>query len=256
MKKTLVFHFFIPDDYETNIAIKIHYACLEKYCGVFDVAEFFIASTEYSRRYIDDVKARLLRIFKCKDIRFAEVENSEFYEAKTFKEQIIDRLEQLNSLVFFGHTKGTIDVNGKSRIQNILMWIYGMYFYNLEFIAEAEIKLIKGYQCNLSRIFGAFCQSIDRPDKAYYAGTFYWLNAPSVYNDVKSGKIYVPKLSSRFYGENFPFVYCLENGVESRMSRYTGFVNLHECNMEDVIREYGDYDCFMEGYNEIIEKIK
>ena len=160
IKKHLIFSFFIPNDYETNIAIKMHYACLWKYHDLFDSAEFFIASTDESKKYVDSVKLSLLNIFPCKDIRLKEIENDLFYESRVLKDYVIDKLDEFKeTMIFFGHTKGTNDVTrygGPGEGNRFLKWIYGLYFYSLEFIDEAERKLFTAYHGRFHTFFGSF----------------------------------------------------------------------------------------------------
>ena len=260
IEKRLIFHFFIPSDYETNPAIGMHYRCLEKYHKVFDAAEFFISSTEESAKYTEDVKAKLFSIFKCKDIRIKEVENDEFYESRTFKEQVIDRIAGFNGLIFFGHTKGVGDVNRFiDNMENILMWVYGLYFYSLEFMDEVMNKLVRGQMGMASIMYGSFCQTLDEKwTKAIYSGTFFWINAKSLADDIENGVIKVPRMANRFFDEEFPLVYNF-NGCWGKLSswdnNYTRQIDMYRYDIAEVTKMIGNYDNFIEGYNDIREKI-
>lgn len=264
LKKQLVFYFHVPDDYETNVAIKMHYACLWKYRDIFDIVEFFISCTENSKKYLMSVKYSLLNIFENKDIRFKEVENDSFCEVRAFKENIIDKLDTFeNTLVFFGHTKGTTNVtNYPERVPNILKWIYALYFYSLEFMYEVEKKLIGAYYGRFRSIFGSLSTVAKEGQHLYYPGTFYWMNPMAITNDINNGEIVVPKMADRIYAEFFPSVYKHDEYFMGKTDGHNGVMaadgtfDYYQCDFDDVVRYYGDYDLFMKNYNELIKEIQ
>ena len=266
IKKHLIFHFFIPDDYETNIAIKMHFACLWKYSEVFDSAEFFISSSSESAKYINSVKLTLLNVFTCKDIRFKEVENDYFYEARTLKENLIDKLDDFEeTMVFFGHTKGVRDVTMFPTTQeNFLKWIYGLYFYSLEYAEEAENKLFTFFHGRSYTFFGSFTTIRPTDGHCYLAGTFYWTNPMTLKKDIDSGEAKLGKMNDRAYAEDLPgiyerkvvdgFVLCKTGGHICRESKWAEF-DFYEGDFDEIIQRYGNYEEFMEGYNEVKKEI-
>jgi len=267
IKKHLIFSFFIPNDYETNIAIKMHYACLWKYSSIFDSAEFFITSTEESKKYINSVKLSLLNIFPCKDIRFKEIENDFFYESRVLKDYVIDRLDGFKeTMVFFGHTKGTNDVaryGGAGKGERFLKWIYGLYFYSLEFVGEAEIKLFTAYHGRFHTFFGSFPIVTDE-DRCFCGGDFYWINPMALNKDIQTGEVKLLEMWDRAYAEDLPKIYN-RNLIDGYIIGKTGGHNciesklwdldFYDGNFDDIVRYYGDYDLFMRGYNELLKDV-
>ena len=266
VKKQLVFYFHVPDDYETNVAIRMHYACLYRYRDIFDAAEFFISYTEESKKYEMAVKYSLLNIFHDKDVRFKDVENGDFREATTFKENIVDKLDKFdNTIVFFGHTKGTTNVVTFSESsERFLKWIYALYFYSLEFMYEVEKKLIAAYHGRMRSLFGSLMTRLPG-GRVMYAGTFYWINPMAVANDLKFDSVTPVKFADRLYAEMFPTMYG--DGVIN--DTYISKVDGHSCiesnlgdfdpyhdDFDEIIKYYGDYDLFMKNYNELIKEIQ
>jgi len=268
IKKHLVFHFFIPDDYETNIAIKVHYGCLAKYCNVFDSAEFFIASTDMSKKYINDVKCNIINVFKCKDIRFKEIENDPFFEARTFKENVIDKIDEMEeTMVFFGHTKGVRDVvMFQNNREFFLKWIYALYFYSLEFVREAEIKLFTIFHGRPYVFWGSLPLVYTDETNCILAGTFYWTNPMTLSKDIKNGEVELKRFNDRAFAEELPSIYkrtfnrgyvmCKTGGHNCVEGKWDEFEFFGDGNFDDVVRHYGEYDKFMEGYNELIRQIQ
>lgn len=267
VKKHLIFSFFIPDDYETNIAIRMHYACLLKYSYLFDSAEFFIASTEGSKKYVNSVKLSLVNIFPCKDIRIKEIENDLFYESRVLKDYVIDRLDEFKeTMIFFGHTKGTNDVTrygGAGEDGHFLKWIYGLYFYSLEFIGEAERKLFTIFHGRHHTFFGSF-PTIDESDRCFLAGDFYWINPMALKKDIETGEVKISEMWDRAYAEDLPTIYerklingyviCKSGGHNCIESKIWEF-DFYDGNFDDIIMHYGDYDLFMDGYNKLLSSM-
>ena len=265
IKKHLVFHFFIPEDYETNIAVKMHYACLHKYAHVFDSAEFFVSTTKETEKYLKSVKMSLVNLFDCDNVRIVHVENDDFYESRTFKENVVDKLEDFeDTLVFFGHNKGTTNVNNYQNVDNFLKWIYALYFYSLEFTGEMEKKLLAIFHGRTRAIFGSLMNITPENDRAQCLGTFFWLNPMQICLDIKNGEVKIPKMAHRCYAEHFPWIYTYQNlngitltkvdghnCVESRWAQF----DFYSGNFDDIVRYYGEYDMFMENYNETIRQI-
>lgn len=268
IKKHLIFHFFIPDDYETNVAIKMHYACLWKYSNVFDSAEFFISSTEESKIYIGSVKQSLINVFQCKDIRFKEVENDPYFEARTFKENVLYRIEEYEeTMVFFGHTKGVRDVvMFEESKEFFLKWIYALYFYSLEFVKEAELKLFTIFHGRKYTFFGSLPLVYTDGTNCIFAGAFYWTNPMTLRKDIKSGEVIPKSFNDRAFAEEFPsiykrtfnngFVMCKTGGHNCIEGNWDDFEFFGDGNFDDIAMHFGEYDKFIEGYNELINEIQ
>lgn len=259
MKKTLVFRFFVPSEYKENIAIRIHLECLRRYSHIFDSAIFSICFENNDMSRAAEVEKDIMDCGFVKDVRFVLEENSPFTESIAIKKYILDRLEELDGLVFFGHTKGVTNVRTFSYdVDSKLKWVYSLYFYNLEFIDDVERNLI---YCTpyIATFYGALRTTMDECKHFHYPGTFYWINPKGLYNDVNSGLVTIPKLANRSFGESLPIIYETSDtchAVACYGQRWMYWYDLYHGNMDAVIKLFGEYDLFYRKYNEIIEKIQ
>lgn len=251
VKKRLVFYFFIPEDYETNVAIKFHIACLRMYANIFDSATFYISYNDNEKKYVNEVKDILYNLKEWNDITIRVAKNDLFCEARCFKEDIIDKIDLFNEeIVFFGHTKGVTNVlDYPDNMENILKWIFCCYFYSLEFPEEAIKETFFAHRI----FYGSMLMDYPHSEGAYYAGAFYWLNPMKIKNSKINGTI--PVLADRAYAESFPMLYRFKNGdgyLSSHYRKYLYFTDLYYANFDDLINFYGDYDAFMKRYNDIL----
>ena len=176
LSRRLVFHFYVPQDYETNIAIKFHKECLKRYANVFDKAVFYVSVDEATKKYSQDVKEFILNLKEWEDVRIRVIQNDMLREARTFKTEIIDKLDTFNDeIIFFGHTKGASNVaNFPDHAEHFLKWIHSLYFYSLEFMPEVEKKLLSAYQGRWRSLFGPL-MSICADGHPVYPGAFFWI---------------------------------------------------------------------------------
>lgn len=212
-KKRLIFSFYAFDGYNDNMAIKLHLQCLKHYANVFDEALFVILVDDINNKdLVNEIKKKLI---DCgfNDISFKVRKNTGYCEAKTFLDEIVCNMKYLDGLTFFGHTKGSTNVQNKDAvIESIEAWILGMYFLNLEYIDEVESTLTDMGE----RFFGAFLSCFPYSKNKYrqYNGTFYWLNCLAIYDDYKSGWIEIPKsIDNRGFAERFPFTLYKDSTV-------------------------------------------
>lgn len=213
IKKRLIFYFYTFNGFLDNRAIQIHLRCLSHYCNVFDEALFIIS--------IDDIEDDKLifdtetEILKCgfRNIQFKVHKNNSYCESQPFFEEIVSKLDVLDGLTFFGHTKGITNVlKNDVVIESIDAWILGMYYLNLEFIDEVEKSLCY----TPHRFYGAFLTDCKDPwyKQFFYAGTFYWINCPYVWNDAVAKIVKLPTtFNHRNFAESFPgLLYEWNNG--------------------------------------------
>ena len=259
IKKTLVFRFFVPSEYKENVAIRMHLECLKRYSHIFDTAIFSICFENDDMSRADEVEKDLMDCGFVKDVRFVLEENSPLTESLALKKYVLDRLEELDGLVFFGHTKGVTNVRTYSYdVESKLKWVYSLYFYNLEFMSDVERNLIYCYPY-VSTFYGALRTTMDNAVSFHYPGTFYWINPMNLYNDVKSGLVTIPKLASRAFAESLPLIYKESDtchAVACYEQNWMYWYDLYNGDMDAVIKLFGEYDLFYEKYNEIIDKIK
>lgn len=201
-KKKLVFSFYINENYNSDIN-KLHFNCLRHFSSAFDVVDVnLIVEKGVFYDSVLNAQTRFLDIFKGKNISFTFYANNEYRESQVFYDKIATRLSE-GGLVFFAHNKGISNVLNYSESE-IYTWVAAMYFYSLNYINEVEDQLLnkKFYS------YGSFLTKNDEPEKCnkygwYYIGTFYWLNCGKLYQYMVNNGIELPKLSDRFYSEEF-----------------------------------------------------
>lgn len=273
MQKTLIYHLYCDDDFETNYANFVHKRCLQHYIGLFDEVRFTIAVDDLSNDAL--IKKGIEWIFDLghtgkKDIRI--VENGEYFEVGTFKSEILDSADKLDGAVFFAHNKASTNMVKDGTVnESILKWVIGMYFYNLEFVDEVE-----GFFTGKTRapevFYGAFLSYFTKERTSMvhampnnhsgleYAGTFYWINMPKYRNSVKCGIIKTTEPDSRFFAEEFPGMFFERYAYGCGMTSHNDaifdateitFYNLSKRGWDYAISVLGDGDKFIEFINQI-----
>lgn len=261
--RTLVFHLYVYDDkhYFENLAYRMHMQCLKRYASVFHKACFNISTDNIND--IETVTRIKHEIIDCgfKNLEIIVTENDQYCEVNTFKHFIIDRFGTNNDMVFFGHTKGICNViDGVNYPENILHWIYTMYFFNLEdeYVTNMQMRLIHSYGGHKDTFYGTLRLFYDNYRVSMYSGTFYWVNVMKLYEDNRWGRITIPNICNRNFCEELPFVYRDENnsynGVASLYNMYIENGNFYEQNDWDAISmqlSMGDNTKYLEVYDQL-----
>ena len=215
--RRLIYHFYLGDNWADNIANKCHFNCLEHFSYLFDESIIVISSNTASENDIIEVKQRFSSVIKSKILTFKVSENNRYYEADTFKTEIIDNAAKLDGITFFAHNKGVSNVldNSKSKTA-ILSWICALYYYGLNFIDEVE-----KYLCSDpgTVFYGPYLMKenyIGNKNHIWYAGTFYWINTGRLLKNCES----IPEITDREYAEWFPGE--LFDG--SRLKSHNGYI--------------------------------
>lgn len=213
IKKRLVFYFYTFDGFKENRAIKIHLKCLKHYSHVFDEALFIISVDDTENaQLIYDTEVEILGA-GFKDVRFKVHKNNGYCEAQPFFEEIMEKLDTLDGLTFFGHTKGVTNYQKAGCcVESIDDWLIGMYYLNLEHIEDVENKMTY----RVSRFYGAFLtDNEDGPGvNCLYSGTFYWMNCPMIDIDRRNGEADIPKTyHQRGFAETLPGLLYKWKGV-------------------------------------------
>ena len=238
VKRRLVYHFFISDDYETNEIYKIHFACLEYFAKIFDEAVFIITSNNENVPYLD-VESKLLKIFKNTRITIEIKTNTALCEAETFYNEVVKKEESV--LTFFFHTKGITNIKDCSK-ENIISWILIIYYYSLNFQEDMEKYLLfQPYG-----IFYGSCKGIIKTtnrtlneNSTIYMGCGYWINNIRLANEKRN----IPQMADRWYGEMMPY-YFEEKNKYSYNNVYIQNHNFYDGNNDKKV-----VDIF-EWYNE------
>lgn len=205
MKKKLVFNFYVFPNWlegEVGKINKIHIGCLQEYAHIFDEIVFVVTMDDTDNiELINDVKEKIIKLFTKGQITIRIEKNSKLREAVTFYKEVAERLGK-DDLVFFAHNKGITNIN-KDNKESIYYWIYGLYFYSLNFMDDVERVLIGDNGIS----YGAFpCQCNLNECIKYkwmYSGNFYWLNSKKVKNYMSNINMILPPLDNRMYGEQF-----------------------------------------------------
>ena len=258
MKKTLVFHFYVPKEYKENEVIRMHLVFLKEYAHIFDSAIFSICFEEKTDELVNEVEHDILSLGFNKDIRMVIEENTILTESVTFKKHIIDRLGELEGMVFFGHTKGvTNKKDHPKRYEDIKKWIYALYFYNLEFVGEVERMLFYSHPWQAT-FYGALRTTYDKGVTFNYPGTFFWLNPSLLYNDIESGLVKIPKVANRSFVEDLPFIYTESetlHRVVCHNNAWTHPCGYYNVDFDIVVKFFGDFELFTKRYNELMGRV-
>lgn len=265
--RILVFHLYVyrDENYFNNVAYRFHLECLKRYSHLFTKACFNISTDNINdSETINKVKHDLIDC-NFNNIEIIVTENNYYCEVNTFKYFILDRIEQLNGLIFFGHTKGIINViDGINYPDNILNWVYSMYFFNLEdeYYRDMERRLIHSYGGPQNTFYGTLRAIIYDYNVSFFPGTFYWINIKKLREDNLKGEIRIPEICNRNFCEELPYIYKKENnpynGVASFCNKDVKNIWLYNNNNWNDISSFlsnGNNEKYLETYNIIRRSI-
>lgn len=217
--KRLIYHFYVGKDFENNPIYKEHQYLLKKYSDIFDEALFVISTDNINDKdRLKEVKRFLLEC-NFKNIEFRVEENNSYYEVATFEKYILNKLDTLDGMTFFAHTKGTNDYYEADKDKDaVLKWVFALYYLSLNFYKESE-KIMFGSNASCCFYGGLLTCYNDKTatdkhfpkNKAMYVGTYYWLNGREIYYVHKNE---LPEVYNRFYAENFPGNICCPHDFE------------------------------------------
>lgn len=211
--KRLVYHFYAPEGFETHPVYRIHQYLLKKYNEIFNEALFVIAVDNIDDK--EQIKKAKTFLLECdfNNIEFRVEKNDYLYEVSTFDKYILQKLDALDGMTFFAHSKGIKDYHeGEKSIEAIYMWIFSLYYLSLKFYKEGEKMMFATSEdaCFFGGLLAKYKEK-ERIDKhfpknnAMYIGTFYWMNCKQIYSAHKNE---IPYVYNRFYAENFPGSIC------------------------------------------------
>lgn len=223
-KKRLVYHLYLYDNWLESITNKIHMECLKYYSHIFDDVIFVISIDNVNNHeIIKECENILLDVINTPSVSFKVVENTYLRETKTFYDLIATQLDVYDGLTFFAHSKGVTNLKTYD-IEQMITWITSMYFLSLEYIDEVINTLTDGREMSYGSLLNeikdeeldveeehveekrAFIEKTKvflGKNKYQYMGTFFWLNGRTIAEYLKKNDIELPKLSDRWYDENF-----------------------------------------------------
>lgn len=200
MKKRLIFHFYLRHGWENFLTVQTHIKCLKYYAHIFDEALFVIGRD--SKCTDEDIKNFQKLIIKIgfMNVRFKVTENTVLRESKTLKEEVFDKLEELDGITLFGHSKGVGNEMWGCDIESVTTWIMGLYWLNLTSMWEVEGYLGSIHTCT----YGAFLNQDEAhlcEHKWIYSGTFFWINTQKLARYMKLNHIKIRQCYDRFFSE-------------------------------------------------------
>ena len=208
LKKKIVFHYYLSSDKSLDrTCYKIHDFCLRRYLKFFDDVVFVI-SIDNDIEDAEIYKIKDMVLSSCKssaNITLQVVENKPFYrEAETFFREIVDKKEEYEGIIFFGHNKGTTNAYD----ENIFTWITCLYFFNLEPIDEVENTFYKSAALAYGGPTLNYKDYENAPVLSKYhfhfsVGTFFWVNIKRLKHICSLKGIKIPGLVDRWSAENF-----------------------------------------------------
>lgn len=211
----LVYHMYVKS-FDDAVS-KIHFYCLGKYINVFNEALFIISLDDVDDTdLISAIETRITSLGFKGSLRFKIIKNDPYKrEAETFYYEIVEKLNDLDGITFFAHSKGY----SNKVSANLCKWIAAMYFFGLD---DLIINQVKDHLLEKpSYMFDGFNPVFD--DKNFehhplwygktlynwtYHGSFYWMNTQKIAKHLNSKSLQIPKLTDRYYAENFPGNVC------------------------------------------------
>lgn len=221
IKKTLVYSFYVNNEWMDAVTNRIHFECLKAYSDIFDEVKITLLIDDVNDiDTITSVEKFFLDIFKQKEITFKVSENNIFREASVFYNEIATKIGKLNGLVFFAHNKGITNVTDGYELDSIYRWINSMYFLSLGYSEEAVKKLTDERYL----AYGSLLDFVNAEENStpyldmgkgnfMYTGTFFWMNVGTLNDYLSKSKAQILQFTDRWYAENFlantvPFKCC------------------------------------------------
>lgn len=202
----LIAHFYIPSWYDRFPDFyKIHFKCIEKYANIFTNVVFVLTVDEnIDNRIIQEYREKILKIGFNGDISIKIRKNDAYREARTFNDEIVQKLDELKGLTFFVHGKGISNIGRNDINENqIYDWVISSYFQMFDNFHDIVFKLING---NTGICYGSFLFNHEfclTKNKWYYSGSFQCINTKKLCNYIKANNIHIPELCDRAYAETF-----------------------------------------------------
>lgn len=207
MKKTLIYHLYIPKEgMGDNPIYKVHYFCLKEHIWLFNRVKFTIAVDDLNdTSLINDAVDWIFSILEGTEnveIEYRVVKNNVYGDGRTFYEKIIKNTDD-DELIFYFHSKGVASFkNANHSKESIFLWIVLIYYCCL-----AEYKDVEKALCHTPKtVYGALLNgSRIRPNDFpfIYSGTGMWVNFNGHKRLKEIGVLKDLPLYSKYYGENY-----------------------------------------------------
>lgn len=281
MKLQMIYSFFVADDECNNEVYELHYNMLNQISSVFDKITFIICHNGYPYDdIIKRIKYRLIDIIHCNNISFIyEQNNPNYREGIIYKKYIIDKLDQYDDYItFFAHTKGVTNKDGLYFIDNLKLWIFGMYYLNFRWLNEMKRKLntyvVKNdydMQNDYFSFGGIYFKDYrhNNVHNWFYSGSFQWINTYKINKYIKENNIdikpFICEEDKRLYSCAELFLGSIfdESHVafhyDEHYNKQTNHYNMYGwevayLNSNDMIKLYlkiDEYNDFCKNYREL-----
>lgn len=206
-KKRMVFSFFLDNGWKESFVNQLHLRLLRKYIRDFDEVIFCIITDDIND--IDNILALEREIISLypKNITFKIYENTNYRESLVFRDEIVNKMKDLDGLTFFGHNKG---ISYENPDEGVFKWVAALYYFNLEVglvnfdlngdcfyggLKSTNIRL-EDYEENATGVLPKYGW--------FYCGTFFWGKYQEIYHLLKNKNIEIPPMMSRWFDEMFP----------------------------------------------------
>ena len=173
MKRNLIYYCYFENS-EINEFTKLNLELLNRYCNSFNGQKIIkIALDDLTKDY-----SNLVNMFQGFDVEVVK-NNQENRESEYFIESIKE-IKDTNSITFFAHNKG-----GSNRPEKdvIKMWLFSMYFFNLE---PTYLLTIQDELSNDKTFSGIMRITTSCPPWVesdwHYSGTFFWFHTDKLLN--------------------------------------------------------------------------
>lgn len=127
--KRMVYSFYVTNTVGGIFLNEIHFEMLKKYINIFNEVIFCIIIddiTDISK--IKEIEKRVMS-FRNGDIQFKIYENSNYRETEVFYNEIFLKMDELNGLTFYAHSKGQGVMND---MEETIFFIIAAYYFSLE----------------------------------------------------------------------------------------------------------------------------
>jgi len=278
MKKKLIFYFYItPDFFERKMNL-INLECLRYYAHIFDEAEIFLSLDDINNiDLIKKIESVLIELPFRGDISFRIHQNDSFRESAVVKEEIADKIKDIDRMVFFAHGKGFTNLDVYEE-ESMIHWLLGNYYLSLNFMDEVEYGINNNDRTWCC--YGSFPLKDENPteiDKLVfenryvgrikyhwcYSGTFFWINTMRLYDNIRIFNLEMPKLTDRYYSEKFLGNLVPYNGqCTSHNNLYLYSSNnmyndgVAKACLDFILKTSEAQEEYMKFYNLILENIK
>lgn len=208
----LAYYMWVPLNFgnETSEIYNLHINCLKEYASLFTDALFVLGmDNPQDYKAINKIEKDIVSLDFNGNISFKIIQNNPYLrEGIVFYNEIVQKLNDLDGITFFAHSKGmgniingTFDGDSVNK-ESLMEWICASYYLNLNYF-KSVIKTLIG---NLRIAYGSmlsYNESFWGKPSWQYNGSFFWINTKKLYDHINLEKKYIPQCTDRTYAETF-----------------------------------------------------